>query len=87
MLDASTDCDGESNTHGPTKNVSQLALLTEKCYPKANLQKCLNFNVDTSRSRQVKIMAVGMIAIIIVAFILFYIIVEDEKRGDRYMIK
>ena len=87
MLEAQTDFDGELNNPAPTKNVSQLALLTEKCYPKANLQKCLNFNVDTSRSRQVKIMAVGMIAIIIVAFILFYIIVEDEKRGDRYMIK
>ena len=87
MLEAPTDCDGELNNPALTKNVSQLALLKEECYSKAYLQKCLSFNVDTSRSRQVKIKAVGMIVIIIVAFIFFYIIVEDEKRGDKYMIK
>ena len=87
MLDASTDCDGESNTHGPTKNVSQLALFIEECYSRAYLQKCVNFNFDTSGSCQFKIKALGMIVFIVVAFILFYIIIQDEKRGDKCMIK
>ena len=87
MLEVPTDCDGELNNPAPTKNESQFALLKEECYSKAYLQKCLNFNVDTSRSRHVKIKALGMIVIIIVAFILFYIIVEDEKRGDKCIIK
>ena len=87
MIETPTDCDGELNDPAPTKNVSQLALLKEEFHSKAYLQKCLNFNVDTSRSSHVKIKALGMIFIIIVAFILFYIIVEDEKRGDKCIIK
>ena len=87
MLEASTDCDGESNTPAPTKNVSQLALFIEECYSRAYLQKCVNFNFDTSGSSQFKIKALGMIVFIVVAFILFYIIIQDEKRGDKCMIK
>ena len=87
MLETLTDCDEESNNPAPTKNVSQLDLFIEECYSGAYLQKCLNFNVDTSQSRQVRIKALGMIVIVIVAFILCYIIVEDEKRGDKCIIK
>ena len=87
MLLAPTDYDDESNTPVPTRNVSQFALLIEECYSRECLQKCLNTNVDTFQSRQVKIKALGMVFIIIVAFILFFIIVEDEIRGDKCISK
>ena len=89
MLEAPTGCKGEPNTPASTlpKNVSQLALLIEECYSKECWQKCLNFNVDTYRSRQVQIKALGMIVIVILAFTLFDIIVEDKIRGNKCKMK